>query len=191
MCIRDSADLAAGTADVGLWFGKPPWPGLLSERLFAGTLSAYAGAGTLALTRKGRLAQLAQSHLFVSRYGTNWEQWLQTLPPGSQRPALVTHVDSCGLALQAATEGAGVCLVVAQLAERAVQAGTLEPVFEHEVPAGGDFHLVYPQALREDRRLRALRAWLREQSRPESPAESSEASADGSLRHRSSGARPA
>src|SRR5690606_3344620 len=103
---------------------------------------------------------------FVSRYGLHWEQWLQTLPAGPQHPALITQVDSCGLALQAASEGTGLCLVVAQLAERSVRAGLLEPLFDHEVPAGGDFHLVYPPALGEDRRLDALRTWLREHCPP-------------------------
>ncbi|UXZ36171.1 LysR family transcriptional regulator [Cupriavidus gilardii] len=169
--VQGHADLAAGTADVGLWFGEPPWPGLVSETLFAGTLGVYARAGSLAATPEGRLAQLAQAHLFVSRYGLHWEQWLQTLPAGPQHPALITQVDSCGLALQAASEGAGLCLVVAQLAERSVRAGLLEPLFDHEVPAGGDFHLVYPPALGEDRRLNALRTWLREHCPPEDDAD--------------------
>ncbi|EKU28413.1 LysR family transcriptional regulator [Alcaligenes sp. HPC1271] len=41
--VQGHADLAAGTADVGLWFGEPPWPGLASEMLFAGTLASMPG----------------------------------------------------------------------------------------------------------------------------------------------------
>ena len=172
--VQGHADLAAGMADVGLWFGTAPWPGLESERLFAGTLDVYAKKGSLAVTHEGRLEQLARAHLFVSRYAKAWEHWLQNIAPEALRPALVTHVDSCGLALQAATEGAGMCLVVTQLAERSVQAGMLEPVFGCEVPAGADFHLVYPQALSEDLRLLALLAWMRERSKPENSVAGSE-----------------
>ena len=46
--------------------------------------------------------------------------------------------------------------MVAELAERSVRAGLLESWFDHQVPAGADFHLVYPPALGEDRRLARL-----------------------------------
>ncbi|HBO4000002.1 TPA: LysR family transcriptional regulator [Pseudomonas aeruginosa] len=53
--VQGHADLAAGTADVGLWFGEPPWPGLVSETLFAGSLGVYARAGSLAATPRGTI----------------------------------------------------------------------------------------------------------------------------------------
>ena len=165
--VQGHADLAAGMADVGLWFGNGPWPGLVSEQLFSATVNVYARKGSLAVSHEARLEQLGRAHLFVSSYVKTWAHWLERMAPDDLRPALVTHVDSCGLALQAATEGAGMCLVVTQLADRSVQAGMLEPVFREEVSAGADFYLVYPQALSEDPRLLTLRAWMRERSRPE------------------------
>ncbi|MGE4341073.1 MAG: hypothetical protein AB7E55_34755 [Pigmentiphaga sp.] len=39
-----------------------------------------------------------------------------------------------------------------------------ESVFGHPVAAGIGFHQVYPESLREDRRLDNLRHWLRGQS---------------------------
>lgn len=161
------ADLIGGAADVGLWFGSPPWEGLTAERLFHGTLQVYGQPAALASSRRARLSQLLQAHLFVSSYCLNWQDWVQSMPPRPHPPAKVSHVDSCGLALQAASEGAAFCLVVAQLAANAVTKGRLEPVVDHEVKADGDFYLVYPDGLRDDPRLQAFRVWLRRWCEPE------------------------
>lgn len=161
------ADLVDGAADVGLWFGTPPWEGLTAELLFPGTLQVYGQPAVLASSRRGRLSQLSQARLFVSSYCVNWQEWIQTMPPRPHPPAQVSHVDSCGLALQVASEGMAFCLVVAQLAAHAVAKRRLEPVVDHEVRAEGDFYLVYPDRQRDDPRLKTLRRWLQRWSQPE------------------------
>ena len=88
---------------------------------------------------------------------------MDSLPGGPFEPAVVTRVDSGGLTMQAAADGAGVSIAVCELAESAVRLGRLASVFDHPVSAGVGFWLVYPEALSEDRRLGNLRGWLREQ----------------------------
>ncbi|QID16183.1 LysR family transcriptional regulator [Nitrogeniibacter mangrovi] len=162
---QDGADLLAGAADAGIWFGHGDWPGLLSERLFEATIDLYAQPGFAAGARKARLATVRRANLFVSCHCLTWRRWLDSVPGGPLDPALVTHVDSSGLTLQAAADGAGVAIAVCELADHAVRQGRLASVFAHPIDAGAGFYLVYPEALCEDRRLGNLRRWLHEQLR--------------------------
>lgn len=160
---QDDVDLAAGVADAGIWYGDGQWPGLQAELLFEATVDLYARPGFVAGTCRERIEQVTQTNLFVSRHCLTWQHWMDSLPGGPFQPAVVTRVDSGGLTMQAAADGAGVSIAVCELAESAVRLGRLESVFGHPVSAGVGFWLVYPRALREDWRLDNLRGWLRDQ----------------------------
>ncbi|CAB3818033.1 LysR substrate-binding domain-containing protein [Pseudomonas aeruginosa] len=160
---QDDVDLAAGVADAGIWYGDGQWAGLQADLLFEATIDLYARPGFATGSRRERLKQVARANLFVSRHCLSWRRWMDSLPGGPFEPAVVTRVDSGGLTMQAAADGAGVSIAVCELAESAVRLGRLASVFDHPVSAGVGFWLVYPEALREDRRLDNLRGWLREQ----------------------------
>jgi LysR family glycine cleavage system transcriptional activator len=162
---QDGADLAAGTSDAGIWFGNGNWPGLLSERLFEARIDLYARPGFAVGDRQARIETVRRANLFVSCHCLTWRQWLESVPGGPIEQAMVTHVDSSGLTLQAAADGAGVAIAVCELAEHAVREGRLVSVFDHPIDAAAGFYLVYPEALCEDRRLDHLRHWLQEQTR--------------------------
>jgi LysR family glycine cleavage system transcriptional activator len=160
---QDDVDLAAGVADAGIWYGDGQWAGLQADLLFEATIDLYARPGFATGSRRERLKQVARANLFVSRHCLSWRRWMDSLPGGPFEPAVVTRVDSGGLTMQAAADGAGVSIAVCELAESAVRLGRLASVFDHPVSAGVGFWLVYPEALSEDRRLDNLRGWLREQ----------------------------
>jgi LysR family glycine cleavage system transcriptional activator len=172
---QDDADLAAGVADAGIWYGDGQWAGLQADLLFEATIDLYARPGFATGSRRERLKQVAHANLFVSRHCLTWQRWMDSLPGGPFEPAVVTRVDSGGLTMQAAADGAGVSIAVCELAESAVRLGRLASVFDHPVSAGVGFWLVYPEALREDRRLDNLRGWLREQCQSESGTRNPEA----------------
>ena len=160
---QDEVDLAAGVADVGIWYGNGHWPELQADLLFEATIDLYARPGFATGSHRDRLDRVSQANLFVSRHCLTWQRWMESLPDGPFKPAVVTQGDSGGLTLQAAADGVGVSIVVCELADSAVRLGRLTSVFEHPVNADVGFWLVYPDALREDRRLDNLRSWLREQ----------------------------
>lgn len=160
---QDDVDLAAGVADAGIWYGDGQWAGLRADLLFEATIDLYARPGFATGSRRERLKQVARANLFVSRHCLSWRRWMDSLPGGPFEPAVVTRVDSGGLTMQAAADGAGVSIAVCELAESAVRLGRLASVFNHPVSAGVGFWLVYPEALCEDRRLDNLRGRLREQ----------------------------
>jgi len=160
---QEEVDLAAGVADAGIWYGDGQWPGVVSELLFETSIDLYARPGFASGRPSEKIARVGQANLFMSRHCVGWRHWMATLPGGPFEPGCLTWVDSSGLTLQAAADGAGVAIAVCELAEHMVEQGRLESVFRHPVPAGIGFHLVYPESLREDRRLDNLRCWLREQ----------------------------
>lgn len=162
---QDEIDLAAGVADAGIWFGDGQWPGLVSKLLFKATIDLYARPGIYEGTLQHRKDELGQANLFVSRHCVTWQEWMSSLPGGPFEPSTVINVDSGGLTMQAAADGAGVCIAVCELAENFLRHGRLESVFNHPVNAGAAFWLVYPESFAEDRRLDNLRDWLNDQVR--------------------------
>ncbi|PBZ53626.1 LysR family transcriptional regulator [Pseudomonas aeruginosa] len=161
---QDNVDLAAGVADVGIWYGKgQPWSGMQADFLFEVTIDLYSRPGYVTGSHRERIKQISKANLFVSRHCPAWRRWMEGLPDGPLKPAVITQVDSSGLTIQAAADGAGVSIAVCELAENTVREGRLESVFNHPVDAGIGFWLVYPEALREDRRLDNFRGWLRDQ----------------------------
>ncbi len=153
-------DLAAGVADAAIRHGKGDWPGLISDLLFDETVTLLAPPR---LTEGGETALrklLGETNLFLSQHRREaFEDWNATLPGGPVRPAAITIVDSAGLALKAAIDGAGITLAGAEIAGADIEAGRLAPLFDHRV-AGGGYYLVYPRALERDRRIKNLRQWL-------------------------------
>jgi len=161
---QEGVDLAASEADAGIWLGNGLWQGLVADRLFEASVDLYARPGYVRGSADERLAALRKANLFVSRHCPGWRDWMESLPAGRFEPARTTQVDSGGLTLQAAADGAGVSIAVAELADAGVQAGRLESVIGHRMATGVGFYLVYPPALREDRRLLNLSRWLHRQA---------------------------
>jgi len=162
---QEAVDLAAGDADVAIRHGRGEWPGLEAELLFAETVTLLAapGFGAGADPR----AAVNGANLFLSQHRrADFEAWNASLPGGPLRPAAVTTVDSAGLGLRAAIDGAGVTLAGMEIAAADIQAGRLAAPFDHRLATGGAYWLVYPPGLRRDRRVRRLRAWLAAQVGP-------------------------
>lgn len=159
---QDGADLAAGEADVGIWFGSGQWPGLQAELVFNASIDLYASPMHASGSLDERRRHVERSNLFVSRHCHAWEAWMAAFPSGPLKAALVTTVDSSGLTLQAAADGAGVCIAVCELAETAVGQGRVQSLFDLPRSAGAGFWLVYPPALGEDRRVLRFKEWLAE-----------------------------
>ena len=124
------------------------------------TLLAAPGFGAGADPR----AAVAGANLFLSQHRrADFDAWNASLPGGPLRPAAVTTVDSAGLGLRAAIDGAGVTLAGMEIAAADIQAGRLAALFPHRLATGGAYWLVYPPGLARDRRVKRLRAWLAEQ----------------------------
>jgi LysR family glycine cleavage system transcriptional activator len=162
---QEAVDLSAGVADAAVRHGQGRWEGLQADLLFDETVSLF-GAPPLGRPDPDDMrAQIARRTLFLSQHRKeNYARWNATLPGGPIRPAAVMMVDSAGLALRAAMDGAGVALAGVEIAASDVGAGRLAQFFAHRAPTGGGYFLVYPDALARDRRVRNLSRWMVEAS---------------------------
>ncbi|MEW5425020.1 LysR substrate-binding domain-containing protein [Amorphus sp. 3PC139-8] len=160
-----AVDLSAGDADAGIRHGQGEWKGLKADLLFRESVMLFASPGLL--EGDDPRAVVARSNLFLSQHRKrDWEDWNNSLPGGPVTPAATTTVDSAGLGLKAAEDGAGLTLAGREIAQADLRAGHLVPVFDHRMDTGAGYWLVYPEALARDRRIRNLRKWLLEETEP-------------------------
>ena len=157
-------DLGAGVADASVRHGRGAWPGVVAELLFEEHLTLlghpeWAGRDEAAARRS-----IARSNLFLSQHRRDdFARWNATLPGGPVEPAAITIVDSAGLGLKAAIDGAGLTLAGEEIARCDIAARRLVPVLDHRLPTDGGYYLCYPEALAHDRRVRNLRRWMLEE----------------------------
>ncbi|WP_041669102.1 LysR substrate-binding domain-containing protein [Cereibacter sphaeroides] len=162
---QEAVDLSAGVADAAVRHGRGCWEGLQADLLFDETVSLFGAPPLGRYDPDDMRAQIARRTLFLSQHRKeNYARWNATLPGGPIRPAAVMMVDSAGLALRAAMDGAGVALAGVEIAAFDVGAGRLAQLFAHRAPTGGGYFLVYPDALARDRRVRNLSRWMVEAS---------------------------
>lgn len=154
-------DLNAGVADAAVRHGAGGWPGLVSDLLFEDNVGLL-GCPDLSRGSEADLrAVIGRSNLFLSEHRrAHFDRWNASLPGGPVTPGAITVVDSVGLGLQAAINGAGVTLAGTEIVASDLASGRLALLFDHRIPAGAGYYLVYPEALARDRRVRNLRSWL-------------------------------
>ena len=170
---QDRADISAGAADAAVRHGDGHWPGVVAERLFEETVGLLGAPSLVAAGGEdGLRALVGRTNLFLSQNRReNFARWNASLPGGPLQPAAVTIVDSAGLGLKAAIDGAGVTLAGIEIAGQDIAAGRLTPLFGHKVPAEAGYYLCYPPALARDRRIRNVRAWLLAEAGQASPSQ--------------------
>lgn len=160
---QETVDLKAGVADAAVRHGRGDWPGLSADLLFLEHVGLLARPESEAAepTPDELRRRISRANLFLSQHRREgFERWNATLPGGPITPAAITIVDSAGLGLKAAMDGAGLTLAGLEMAEHDITAGRLATVFDHPLATGTGYYLVYPPALERDRRVRNIRSWL-------------------------------
>ncbi|MCB1918081.1 MAG: LysR family transcriptional regulator [Rhodocyclaceae bacterium] len=125
--------VSRGEADIGIRYGRPPWPGLASRKLRDETLvvvcspSLIDGDGPVDPSVLNRLPLLRHPLL-------DWRDWFDTAglrpAPNADGPSF----DDAMMLLEAAVGGAGAALIVASLATTYLAAGTLIEPFPVRAP---------------------------------------------------------
>lgn len=143
-------DLGAGEADAAIRQGGGIWPGVRADLLFMESLDLFAAPDLAAAKRR---------QLFLSQHRQSdfacWRR--QAGDAGDYRTSLV---DSTGMALRAAVDGAGLAFAGVEMAAAEVAAGRLVAVLDRPLPTAAGYYLVYPEGLARDRRLANVRRWL-------------------------------
>lgn len=159
---QTAVDLGAGVADAAVRHGRGAWTGVLSELLFDENVALLGRAADWLPADEAAIRKaISGTNLFLSQHRReDFRRWNDTLPGGPVNPAAITIVDSAGLGLKAAIDGAGLTLAGVEIASCDIASGRLSPVLRHRVSANAGYYLCYPPALARDRRIRNLRAWM-------------------------------
>ncbi|SKA38784.1 LysR family transcriptional regulator [Consotaella salsifontis] len=159
---QTAVDLNAGVADAAVRHGSGQWAGVLSERLFDENVTLLARAADWRTRDETDVrGAISGANLFLSQHRReDFRRWNETLPGGPIKPAAMTIVDSSGLGLKAAIDGAGITFAGIEIAAYDIAAGRLSPIMKHHVSSNAAYYLCYPPALERDRRVRNVRCWM-------------------------------
>jgi DNA-binding transcriptional LysR family regulator len=153
------------TAELDLFvhYGPSDDPDIHQIELYRDSLVPLASpalARQLARAGLPRLAQQRLIHLDADdRSWTTWEEWFRQLKYDGPIAAGV-HVNNYSVALQVATEGAGIALGWKRLVNPLLRSGQLAPVGRHQHPAPLSFYLCCRADAELNDASRKLRDWI-------------------------------
>jgi LysR family glycine cleavage system transcriptional activator len=153
-------DLGAGTADIAVRYGHPPWPGLRDELLLRDRFVVVASP-QLKLRRAADLQRSTLIHFAWTRVRPDtpvWPLWFACAGL-ALRSKTELHFSDETHAIQAALAGQGVALLSEVVVAEELRAGTLVQPFGPEL-ASDAYHVVYPERALDEPRIAAVRAWL-------------------------------
>jgi DNA-binding transcriptional LysR family regulator len=156
------SDFALGQADLDIRYGVPQWSDVLIEPLFEERIMPLASPGFIREHRLRRVEQLLDVPLIRSTVSVvQWSDWFQRF---SDRPAperFGVRFDRAQLALDSATQGLGVALESATMANQHLGDGRLRPVFGTDKSIKVKAHFaVYPSRHARRHPVEAFLTWV-------------------------------
>jgi LysR family glycine cleavage system transcriptional activator len=157
-------DFTGETFDAAIHFGEAGWEGVNQLKLFDETTTACVSPGFAAAHRLERLADLAGLPMLqLESRPTVWADWIAGQGGGPSAPTGML-MDQFSMMIQAAISGLGIALLPDYLAQIEIAEGRLVPVLQEAVPVRGAYWLAWPREKDADAPLRALRAWLAQET---------------------------
>ena len=157
--LQSRANFVTDGVDIGIRFGKGPWPGLHSE-FVAGDTYFLACSPKF---RRGKLpakpAQLKGLPLFRNE-PTLWEAWFAAAGVEMAPPASGIDYNDVALFIQQAIAGEGIVLTRRSLIANDLVNGKLVRLFDVEVESPQSYHLVCLPQHANSRKVRAFRDWF-------------------------------
>lgn len=171
--VTDGVDMAIRNTAIG----QAAPPGLVSEELFAFSMTPVCSPGLLA--KHGpfegpqalrRLPLIHDETLMGRAQVPGWGDWLTAAGVAGVDVGRGLRFSSADHALDAAIEGAGMLLAYDILAHDDLRTGRLVQPFDLVIPVHRGFHLVYPQGSSTRPNLVAFRAWVSAEMAAMTPA---------------------
>lgn len=156
------SDFALGQADLDIRYGVPQWSDVVIEPLFEERILPLASPGFIREHRLRRVEQLLDVPLIRSTVSVvQWSDWFRRF---SDRPAperFGVRFDRAQLALDSATQGLGVALESATMANQHLADDRLRPVFGADKSIKVKAHFaVYPSRHAQRPAVEAFLAWV-------------------------------
>jgi LysR family glycine cleavage system transcriptional activator len=157
------ADFAADGVDCAVRYGAGTWPGLVAHRLIS--LDFVPVCAPALLRRVGRPLEAPAdlAHYTLLHYEAlpdAWRMWLLTAGAAGVDPESGQVLSDMNSTIQAAVDGVGVAIADRKFIARELRQRRLVAPFAIDMPAGGAFYFVYPEARADDRRIALFRDWV-------------------------------
>ena len=156
------SDFALGQVDLDIRYGLPQWQDLVIEPLFQETILPLASPAFVRERRLRRIDQLLEVPLIRSTVSVvQWSDWFQRFSDKPAPERFGVRFDRAQMALDSATQGLGVALESATMANQHLADGRLRPVFGTDKSIKVKAHFaVYPSRHARRHPVEAFLAWL-------------------------------
>lgn len=141
------SDFENGLVDLDIRYGVPVWPNLKVKPIFSEPILPLASPQFIAKHGLHAPTELMQVPLIESTVNVvQWNDWFSQFAPELKAERFTLRFDRAMMALDAAVQGLGVAMESAVIASDHIQAGRLQPVFDHQWAVDVKAHfLVYPE----------------------------------------------
>ena len=155
-------DLARGDIDCAIRFGRGEWPGLISDRLFADSLTAVCSPALLAKGPPLEAPEDLRAHtlLHARLRADHWRIWLHAAGIDDLDPRAGPVFETRNFVIQAALQGLGVAVIDPALVGEELASGRLVQPFPRILALEGAYFLVRHPSKAKVKRVAAFRDWL-------------------------------
>jgi len=151
-----------GGVDVAIRMGRGGWPGVAARELVRETLvPVCAPARYRELKSATDLDRLPLIH--VISVSEDWARWAAAVGRREPDPERGLRFDTIYMAFEAAARGLGIAIGRRPLVDAELAAGTLVPLWQHEVKAETGYWLVSRRDRAADPAVGSFRDWLARQ----------------------------
>jgi DNA-binding transcriptional LysR family regulator len=156
------SDFALGQADLDIRYGVPQWPDLVVEPLFPEKILPLASPGFIREHRLRRVDQLLAVPLIRSTVSVvQWSDWFRRYSDKPAPEKFGVRFDRAQMSLDSATQGLGVALESATMANQHLADGRLRPVFGADKSIKIKAHFaVYPARHARRHPVEAFLTWM-------------------------------
>jgi LysR family glycine cleavage system transcriptional activator len=156
------ADFANEEVDVGIRFGKGPWPPLVCEAFLDDEYFPVASP----TAHRGKLPRAPRDLLRVGIIREDrdyWAAWFEAagVPIEEARTARGPIFNDSTYALQSAARGEGIALARRSIVGEDLERGTLKRLFRISVPSRERYWFVSPRETADMPKVRAFRDWVK------------------------------
>jgi LysR family glycine cleavage system transcriptional activator len=156
------ADFANDEVDIGIRFGKGPWPPLVCEAFLEDEYFPVASP----TSNRGKLPKAPRDLLragIIREDRDYWGAWFEAagVPIEEVVATRGPIFNDSTYALQAAARGEGIALARRSIVGEDLERGTLKRLFKVSVPSRERYWFVSPKETADMPKVRAFRAWVK------------------------------
>lgn len=160
------ASLRGGPVDIGIRFGRGDYADLISEFLCGDAVSVLTTLELARVPARRHAREIIKTNVLLEDYRTSvhepwmtWQPWLREAGLQDDAGRGRIRFSNSGLAVDACTRNAGLCIGRISLTYEQLRNRQLQPLFPWRSTEFG-YYLVMPPAAAENPRAIAFRRWL-------------------------------